>query len=221
MHALRRFLLACGLVVMASGPVNAELMTSDTLTVNIKSVNAGGDKPDTITLTGPEVVIDSKEQFEAKIAIDLSKAVGFVGKDGYILLCEPSMNAKGCGAKNAFKGVSDIVAKGKLTGANALAYFLFSDPFSNDTPNDAAAFLMSLYNVTDISKIPAPLGPADGILERGQAQQVGDLFGFPNKNAIIVTSDLDPQVPGPSSLILLAAGLAAAALFALKPGGAR
>ena len=66
---------------------------------------------------------------------------------------------------------------------------------------DAVATLKSLYGVTDINKIPKPLGPIDGILETGKAQEVGDLFGFTDKKAIIVTSDLN--VPESNTLAFL------------------
>jgi hypothetical protein len=205
--------MAATLVMMFGGRAYGDLILSDTLTVNIKSVNSGNPQnPDTLTMTIPEV----ENLGESKIVIDLSSASGFIGKDGYILFCEPPVNPLGgCGPNNAFKGVSDILVKGVQSGnMNKPAYFFFSD--SDSGTFDAAATLMSLYKVTDIKKLPNPLGPIGGVAETGAAQEVGDLFGFTNnKKALIVTSDKD--VPEPSSIVLLCAALGAmAAVSALR-----
>jgi hypothetical protein len=203
--------MAATLVMMFGGRAYGDLILSDTLTVNIKAVNsANPQNPDTLTMTIPEVA----NLGESKIVIDLSSASGFIGKDGYILFCEPPLNPfVGCGPNNAFKGVSDILVKGVQTAnMNKPAYFFFSDSGTFD----AAATLMSLYKVTDIKKLPNPLGPIGGVAETGAAQEVGDLFGFTNnKKALIVTSDKD--VPEPSSIVLLCATLGAmGAVLALR-----
>jgi hypothetical protein len=177
--------MAATLVMMFGGRAYGDLILSDTLTVNIKAVNSGNPQnPDTLTMTIPEVT----NLGESKIAIDLSSASGFIGKDGYILFCEPPLNPLGgCGPNNAFKGVSDILVKGVQTAnMNKPAYFFFSD--SDSGTFDAAATLMALFKVTDIKKLPNPLGPIGGVAETGAAQEVGDLFGFTDKKALIVQS---------------------------------
>lgn len=194
--------MAVMLVTVFSSRAAGDTILSDTVTVNIKGVNAGNNKPDTLTMTLMEVMVNGMESGENKLVFDLSNAVGFLGKDGYLLFCEPPLNIfGGCGPKNDFKGVSDILVKGVQLGNNKKpAYFFFSDTF------DAVATLKSLYGVTDINKIPNPLNPTDGIVETGNAQEVGDLFGFQDKKALIVTSDLN--TPEPSGIILFGTILA-------------
>ena len=198
--------MAIMLAMVFSGRAYGDLILSDTITVNIKSINSGNPQnPNTVTMTIPEVANSGEDP----IAIDLSTASGFIGKDGYILFCEPPMKpVVGCGPNNGFKGVSDILVKGEQTANhNKPAYFFFSD--SDTGPLDAVGTLMALYKVKTIGKIPAPLGPIGGVLETGNAQPVGNLFAFPNNNAIIVTSDLD--APEPNSIILLLVMVAAMA----------
>jgi hypothetical protein len=66
---------ALGFVLFGT-TAQADTINSDTVTVNIKNVNKGGDNPDTISLSIPEV----KSVGENKLGIDLSKAVGFLGR---------------------------------------------------------------------------------------------------------------------------------------------
>ena len=220
--------LALMLLMVSGSRAFGDPVHSDTITFNIKGINSNNDanKPDTITMTIPEVVgNDGVESGESKLIIDLSTATGFIGNDGYILLCEPPLNPfGGCGPKNDFKGVSDILAKGKQSGNNNKpGYFFFSDPFSTAAPNDASAQLKSLFGVTDINKVPNPLGPIDGTLETGQAQELGKLFGFQDPKAIIITSDGDPPpkpdqggIPEPTGLSLLATAMAAIGVLGYK-----
>ena len=223
--------MALLLMIVSGNPAFGDGIPSDTITFNIKGINSNNDanKPDTITMTIPEVVgNDGVESGESKLIIDLSTAKGFIGNDGYILLCEPPLNPfGGCGPKNDFKGVSDILAKGKQSGNNNKpGYFFFSDPFSTAAPNDASAQLKSLFGVTDINKVPNPLGPIDGTLETGQAQELGKLFGFQDPKAIIITSDGDPPpnpkpgtIPEPGGFTLLTTAVGTVGLLARRQRG--
>lgn len=195
------------LAIMGVGPAHGDVVKSDTVAIDFAGIKESMD--------APEVVVDGKESGESKLVFDLARGVGFIGKDGYILLCEPPMNRiGGCGPRNKFKGVSDILAKGKLAATRGPALFFFSGPFSVAAPDDAMATLKELFRG---NPIPNPLGPIDGILETGQAQEVGKLFGFDDNKAIIITSDDDPKpMPEPGSIILFATGTVLAAASRLR-----
>src|SRR5207244_10506030 len=83
--------------VLCAASAHAATIFSDTLTINILKVNDGGDNPNSITMTMPEVAGG-----ESKISIPLDKASGFLGSTGYILLCESGV--ADCGPGKQFKG---------------------------------------------------------------------------------------------------------------------